>query len=54
MHPLGHPKDLDLHHFVVTAAKAALELHVTHRPLFAGEDKVQHSTFSQGFLYHLK
>lgn len=28
-------------------------LHVTHHPLLTGEDKVQHSTFPCGFLYHL-
>ncbi|KAK4821803.1 hypothetical protein QYF61_003832 [Mycteria americana] len=38
------PKDLVLHHFMVTAAKAALELHIPHRRLLVGENKVQHST----------
>jgi len=37
------PKDPELHHFMVTAAKAALELHIPHQPLLVGENKVQHS-----------
>ena len=28
MHPHCCPKDLELHHFMVTAAKAAIELHL--------------------------
>ncbi|KAK4812888.1 LOW QUALITY PROTEIN: hypothetical protein QYF61_024244 [Mycteria americana] len=44
VHPPRCRKDLELHHFMVTAAKAALELHILHQPLLGGEDKVQHST----------
>jgi len=51
---LWHPKDLELHPFVVAAAKAALELHISQQCLLAGEDERQHSTFSCGFLYHLE
>ena len=39
---------------MVTKIKAALELHITHQPLLLGEDKIQHSTSSHGFLYHLE
>ncbi|KAK4805791.1 hypothetical protein QYF61_000397, partial [Mycteria americana] len=38
------PKDLKFHYFMVTAAKAVLELHIPHQPLLVGENKVQHST----------
>lgn len=40
--------------FLITTAKAALELHITLQPLLAGEDKVQHSTFSHEFLHYLE
>ncbi|KAK4828058.1 hypothetical protein QYF61_023118 [Mycteria americana] len=36
VHPPQCPKDLELHHFMVTAAKAALELHIPHQPLLVG------------------
>lgn len=42
--PSHCPKDLELHHFMVTAAQAALELHIPHEPLLDGENKDQHST----------
>ncbi|KAK4823607.1 hypothetical protein QYF61_004210 [Mycteria americana] len=48
------PKDLELHHFMVTAAKAALELHIPHQPLLVGENKVQHSASPRLLLYHLE
>ncbi|KAK4828307.1 LOW QUALITY PROTEIN: hypothetical protein QYF61_025319 [Mycteria americana] len=48
------PKDLELHHFMVTASKAALELHIPHQPLIFGENKVQHSTSPHWLLYHLE
>ncbi|KAK4832223.1 hypothetical protein QYF61_021070 [Mycteria americana] len=48
------PKDLELHHFMVTAAKAALELHIPSEPLLVGENKVQHSTSPRWLLYHLE
>ncbi|KAK4817448.1 hypothetical protein QYF61_015603 [Mycteria americana] len=54
MHPPRCPKDLELHHFMVTAAKATLELHIPHQLLLVGEKKVQHSTSSCWLLYHLK
>lgn len=38
------PRDLELCHPMVTAAQPALELHIPHQPLLAGESKVQHST----------
>ncbi|KAK4832847.1 hypothetical protein QYF61_025867 [Mycteria americana] len=34
--PYRCPKDPELHHFMVTAAKAALELHIPHQPLLVG------------------
>ncbi|KAK4826701.1 hypothetical protein QYF61_010916 [Mycteria americana] len=52
--PPRRPKDLKLHHFMVIAAKAALELHIPHQPLLVGENKVQHSTSPRWFLYHLE
>ena len=39
VHPLQCPKDLQHYHSVVSAAKAALEIHITHQLLFIGEDK---------------
>jgi len=39
---------------MVTAAKAALELHIPHQPLLFGANKVQHSTSPRGLLYHLE
>ncbi|KAK4822002.1 hypothetical protein QYF61_006616 [Mycteria americana] len=48
------PKDLELNHFTVTAAKAALELHIPHQPLLVGENKVQHSTSPRWLLCHLE
>ncbi|KAK4832092.1 hypothetical protein QYF61_020707 [Mycteria americana] len=54
LHPPQCPKDLELHHFMVTAAKAALELHIAHQPLLVGENKVQHSTSPHWLLYHLE
>jgi len=36
--------DLELHHFMATAAKAAFDLHIPHQPLLVGEYKVQHNT----------
>ena len=54
MHPPCCPKDLELYHFMVTAAKAALGLHIPHQPLLAGENKVQHSTSPHWLLYHLE
>ncbi|KAK4822677.1 hypothetical protein QYF61_019044 [Mycteria americana] len=48
------PKDLEFHHFMVTAAKAALELHIPYQLLPVGENKVQHSTIPHWLLYHLE
>ncbi|KAK4813670.1 hypothetical protein QYF61_017637, partial [Mycteria americana] len=48
------PKDLELHHFMVTAAKAALGLHIPHQPLLVGENKVQHSTSPHWLPCHLE
>ena len=39
---------------MVTAAKAALELHTPHQPLLVGENEVQHSTSPHWLLYHLE
>ena len=39
---------------MVTAAKAAFELRTPHQLFLVGEDKVQHGTFSHGFLYYLE
>jgi len=48
------PKDLELHHLMVTADKAALEHHIPHQLLLVGQNKVQHSTSPHGLLYHLE
>ena len=48
------PKDLELHHFMVTTAVAATELHILHQSLFIGENKIQHSTSPRGLLCHLE
>ncbi|KAK4824840.1 hypothetical protein QYF61_020213 [Mycteria americana] len=48
------PKDLELHHFMVPAAKAALELHIPHQPLLVGENKVQHSASPRWLRCHLE
>ncbi|KAK4829762.1 hypothetical protein QYF61_006486 [Mycteria americana] len=54
VHPPQCPKDLEHRRLMVTAAKAALELHIPHQPLLVGENKVQHSTSPLWFLYHLE
>lgn len=38
------PEDFKLHYLMVTAAKAALGLHIPHHTLLVGGHKVQHST----------
>lgn len=45
---------LELHHSMVTAAKAALKLRIPHQPLPVDEDMVQHSTSPCWFLYVLE
>lgn len=52
--PLWCHKDLELLHFMFSAAKVALKLQITHQPLLTDEDKVQNSTSSHGFQYHLE
>ncbi|GAB0180340.1 hypothetical protein GRJ2_000499300 [Grus japonensis] len=53
--PSRCPEDLELHHFMVTAAKAALELHIPHQPPPSpDENKVQHGTSPRWPLYHLE
>ena len=48
------PKDLEFHHFMVSAAKSALELHISHQTLLVDENKVQHRTSLYGLLCHLE
>ena len=48
------PKDLKVHYFVVTAAKAALDFHIPHQSLLVGKNKVQYRTSPRGLLYHLE
>ncbi|PKU40619.1 obscurihypothetical protein [Limosa lapponica baueri] len=45
---------LELHHLMVAAAKAALELHILYEPLFVGENEVQHGTSPHWLLCHLE
>lgn len=40
-HSPGCPKDPELHHFIVTVAKAALEHHIPYQSLPVGENKVK-------------
>lgn len=54
MCPPHCPKELELHHFMVTATKTALEFHIPHQPLLADENKAQHSTSLHQLLYHLE
>ena len=54
VHPPHCSEDLKLHHLVITAAKAALELHISHQPLPVGESKVQRNTSPHGLLYRLE
>ena len=54
LYPHCCPKDLELHHFMVTAAKAALELRIPHQPFLVGENKVQCSTSPRWLLHHLE
>lgn len=48
------PKDLELYHFMVTAAKVAFGLHTPPQSLLVGENKVQHSTSHHQQIYHLE
>lgn len=45
-------KDLDLHHFIVTAAQVAFHLHIPNKLPFLGENEVQQSTSPHWFLYN--
>lgn len=38
--PTHSPKDGELHHFMVMAAKTALELHIPCQSLLVGENKI--------------
>lgn len=40
LQPPCFPMDLELHHFMVTSAKAALEFHISHQLLPVAENKV--------------
>jgi len=48
------PKYLQLHHFMVTADKVALQLHIPHQSLLVGENKLQHNTSPCWLLGHLE
>lgn len=48
------PQDLELQHFMVTAAKAIHELHIPCQHLLLGENKIQHSTSTLWLIYHLE
>ena len=54
MHPPHCPEDLEIHHFMVTAAKAAPEPHILEQPLLVGENKIQLNTSPRGLLCHLE
>lgn len=53
IHPFHCPTDLELQHFMVTAAKAATDLHIPNEPCIAGENKAQQSTSPHWLLYCL-
>ena len=46
-------QDPELHHLMVTAAKATFDLHIPNEPLLVGEYKVQQSTSPSWLLYDL-
>ncbi|KAK4806246.1 hypothetical protein QYF61_013390 [Mycteria americana] len=46
-------EDPELHHLMVTAAKAAFDLHIPNEPLLVGEQEVQQSTSPHWLLCHL-
>ncbi|KAF4798543.1 hypothetical protein TURU_063040 [Turdus rufiventris] len=48
------PKDLELHHFMVTIVQGVLELHIPYQPLLVGENKVQYSTSPCWLLFYLE
>lgn len=48
------PQDLELHHFMVTAVKADLELHIPVQYLLVGENGVQHNTSPHRLLSQLE
>lgn len=45
---------LELHHFMVTAANAALQILIPHQILLGVENRVQQSTSPRWLLYHLE
>ncbi|KAK4807192.1 hypothetical protein QYF61_024312 [Mycteria americana] len=45
--------DPELHHLMVTAAKAAFDLHIPDEPLLVGEYEVQQTPSPRQLLYHL-
>lgn len=52
--PPCYTKYLECHHFVVAAARAALELHIPHQRLHVGKNNVQHNTSPSLLLYILE
>lgn len=48
------PRDLEHHHFVFLTAKAVCELHIPHRSLLVGGNKVQHDGYLHWLFYYLK
>ncbi|PKU43982.1 hypothetical protein llap_5701 [Limosa lapponica baueri] len=54
LHPSPRPQNSELHHLMVTAAKAAFDLHIPSEPLLFGEYEIQQSTSPHWFLYHLE
>lgn len=52
--PPCHPKDFGPHQFIITAALAALEVHIAHQSCPVGEYKIQHSTSPCWFFCHLE
>ncbi|GAB0184060.1 hypothetical protein GRJ2_000871300 [Grus japonensis] len=53
-HPPSWPQDPELQHLMVTAAKAAFDLHVLSELLLAVEYEVQQSTTPHWLLYQLE
>ncbi|KAK4828649.1 hypothetical protein QYF61_000297 [Mycteria americana] len=48
------PQEPELHHLMVTAAKAAFDLHIPSEPIVVGEYEIQQSTPSHWLFYHLE
>ena len=51
--PASSTRDPELHHLIVTAAKAALSLHISNQSFFVCKHKVHKHTLPRWLLHHL-